>query len=74
MKYAGIEDNITNFVVSNVDKHSLKRIRLEKLEALSRKLAYQYCQKHKANYYEVQKQVLDVLRRIKCRPEFYMVD
>ncbi|WP_018933294.1 hypothetical protein [Gracilibacillus lacisalsi] len=74
IKYQGVDEKITRFVLSEVDKVALKKVRLEKLEALSRKLAYQYCQSHKANYHEVQKQTLDTLRRIKCRPEFYLAE
>jgi hypothetical protein len=72
-KIYGVEHDIVQFVIENVDKRALKKVHLEKLEALSKKLAYNYCQLNKSDYWKTQKKILDVLRRLKCRPEFYMV-
>ncbi|MGG3663616.1 hypothetical protein [Bacillus gobiensis] len=69
-----VEHDIIDFVEKRIDKHSLKKIKLEKLEALSKRFAYQYCQLNKADYYKTQEKILDALRRLKCRPECFLID
>jgi hypothetical protein len=51
----GVEYDIVQFVIENVDKRALKKVYLEKLEALSKKLAYNYCQLNKSDYWKTQK-------------------
>lgn len=67
----GVEKEIHDFVVESVDKVALKKVRIDKLEALSKKLAYSYCQSHRSEYWSTQKKVLDVLRRLRCKPEYF---
>ncbi|MGG3573246.1 hypothetical protein ABES80_12290 [Bacillus gobiensis] len=70
----GTEFDLIDFVDKRIDKRSLNQTSLEKLEALSKRFAYQYCQLNKADYYKTQEKILDALRRLKCRPECFLID
>lgn len=68
--YKEIPQDIVQYVFENTSQRSLKKVRLEKIEALSNKLAYLYCQKNGSSYRKVQPQIADVIRRLRCRPEY----
>jgi uncharacterized protein YpmB len=68
----GVSDEIIAFVKKNVQEDALCRVRIDRIEALSKKLAYRYCQSRKGNdYSKVQEDIVTTLRRLRSRPEFY---
>jgi hypothetical protein len=72
-----IYPELRKYLERHLDKVALKRIKLEKIVGLSRKMAYlfmqtPYAKEHRLNYYFVQHHALDLIRRLRCRPEYYM--
>ncbi|SMP22353.1 hypothetical protein SAMN06265361_10454 [Laceyella tengchongensis] len=67
-------ERLYKFIEENVNKYSLKRVRIDKLEKLANRLAYLYCKEFKEDYHAVKPVALDRLRRIRCRPEYYNVE
>lgn len=68
----GVSDSVIRFIKLRVQDDKLAKVRIDKIEALSKKLAYQYCQAHRGNdYRNIQKDILTALRRLRNRPEYY---
>jgi hypothetical protein len=65
------DEKLGKFVVLRLDRDIFKRVSIDKLDKLANKLAYQYANTHKQDYYKTQTQVLDILRRLRCRPNYY---